>query len=463
MRFDDLRRELALVEGALASVDPGVDTSSLVERKAVTKLQLDSVVYPDVDKDRPFTPALWTDLSTGYDGSRNNVTIEAVMQGIDRWFGRASALPISLYFWGDSEKWYTYVKTLLHQQASRLDTLRLVDTFDASALGEPVYFPNLRSLTLERTCSDALITTFRDSPRLREVNFSAGIRVGPRNVALPWHQLTTFSAKYMLIVDCLKVLRDCPRLRKCSLEGIHDAEHWPVSPTVHQALEELSIESSSAEILHFLDLPALRALTLKGVIIWGALFNDFLRRSSNSLRALTYTENVPSHVISLEWFRIANRLVEVTLTTIEADFIQTLLLELDRSVHPKFLPDLHHLEVASTHHFTIDAPIIAALQSRRPPVIAGLEGESDAATVEPNAATVESNGTTVESNASDHTIEYEVETATLESLCLIRLCSNYDLDWEEIGEIDWDALSIMGEERMDIYVGSEKENFLWEW
>ncbi|KAJ7749673.1 hypothetical protein B0H16DRAFT_1551053, partial [Mycena metata] len=466
---------LALIEAAL--VDP-VDTASLVERKAVAKLQLDSVVYPVLTlpgeitseiflkcggpeyltgvpsaRNAPllllricrtwtkialFTPALWTDLSIGYDGPRKDVTIAAVAQGIHRWFGRSSTLPISLYFWGDSEKWYTYTKTLLHRQASRLDTLSLVQDFDASALGERGYFAILQSLTLERTSSIALITTFHDSPRLREVNLS---RISPRNVALPYHQLTRFSASGLSIVDCLGVLRDCPFLKQLSLEAIQAAEHLPVYPTpVHQALEELSIESSSAGTLHFLDLPALRALTLTGANIWGAFFNDFLRRSSNSLRALTYIENVPSCFISLEWFRTANRLVEVTLTTSEADFIQTLLLELDRSVHPKSLPDLHHLEIASTCHCTIDAPIIAALQSRRPPVIASLEGESDAAAAKSNAPT------------TAYTIEYEVETATLESLCLIRLCSNYDPDWEEIGEIrweemgdiDWDALYMLG-------------------
>ncbi|KAJ7723218.1 hypothetical protein B0H16DRAFT_1895865 [Mycena metata] len=452
MRFDDLRRELALVEAALESVEPSGDTSSLVERKTVVKLQLASVLYPDLEEHRPLHPC--SILSTGYDA---NVTFEAVEQGIDRWFGRASALPISLSFFGYTEQWYKYVKTLLHQQASRIATLSLVQNFDLSTLGETIHFPILRSLTLPGASSGALITTFRDTPQLQEVNFSMGIRTGPRDVALPWHQLTTFSAICLRIVDCLKVLRDCPLLRKCSLEEIHDAEHWPVSPVLHGTLEELTIGHGSAEILDSLDLPILRALTLRKVTIWGTLFFDFLHRSSSSLRTLTYAEDVlrptwATSGISLEWFRIANRLVEVTLKTAKADFLHTLLLELDRSAHPKFFPELHHLELTSRSYLAINAPIIAALQSRRPicePFIEDMEG---AAAAQSGHAVTRSPDRGRESKA-----------ATLDSLRLIRLCYNYDLDWEEIGEIDWDALYMMGVEGMDIYVGFDKENFLWEW
>ncbi|KAJ7749703.1 hypothetical protein B0H16DRAFT_1420221 [Mycena metata] len=105
MRFDDLRRELAVVEAALESVELSGNTSSLVERKTVVKLQLASVVYPVLTlpgeitseiflrctrskypsaKTPPLlfleicrtwrsialsTPALWTDRSTGYDAN----------------------------------------------------------------------------------------------------------------------------------------------------------------------------------------------------------------------------------------------------------------------------------------------------------------------------------------------------------------------------------------------------------
>ncbi|KAJ7028135.1 hypothetical protein C8F04DRAFT_1120600 [Mycena alexandri] len=273
MRFDDLRRELAQVEAALESVEPDADASPLVERKAVAKLQLDSVVYPVLTlpgeitseiflkcgepeylagvpsaRAAPLlllricrawtsialsTPALWTHMSTGT-GYRNGDTLEPKGQGIDRWLGRASALPIDLYFYGAGEMWHKYVKTLLHRQASRLGTLCLVQDFDVSTLGEPVQFPILQSLTLERTSSDGLIRTFRDTPQLREVSLPAGYSIGPRKVALPWHQLTTFSAKSALIVDCLQVLRDCPLLRKCSLGSILEAEDRPVFPTVLQ-------------------------------------------------------------------------------------------------------------------------------------------------------------------------------------------------------------------------------------
>ncbi|KAJ7749702.1 hypothetical protein B0H16DRAFT_1888093 [Mycena metata] len=491
MRFDDLRRELALIEEALGSLEPAADTSSLVERKDVAKLQLDSVVYPvltlpgeitseiflkcgeaDGLAGKPSarrgpllllricrawtsialaTPALWTDMSIGCYGGRNNVTVDTLGQGIDRWFGRAFALPISLHFWGESSEWYKYVKTLIDRQASLLGTLSLTDDFDASALGEAIHLPILQSLTLETTLSNALIPTFRDTPQLREVSFPMGLHLGPQNVALPWHQLTRFNGDYLPIVDCLQVLRDCPLLSKCSLGAIREAEHSP-APVVHRTLEELSIQDGSAEIIHFLDLPALRALTVKRVTIWGALFNDFLRRSSGSLRTLTYAGKA-SNDVSLEWFRIANRLVEVTLKRVEVDFIHTLLLELDRSAHPKFLPDLRHLELASSGYLTIDAPVIAALQSRRPIREPNLEAES--------------NAPTAESSSSDRVItrthEPDPKATTLESLGLIRLCYNYDFDWEEIGKIDWDALYIMGMEGMDMYVGSDKENFLWEW
>ncbi|KAJ7164148.1 hypothetical protein C8R46DRAFT_1098807 [Mycena filopes] len=509
MRFDELREELARMEAALTSSQTGVDASALAERRTTAKLQLDSVVYPVltlpgevtseiftkcVDAEAPFefqrdssaefpyrvtpfaseapllllqicrtwtsialgTPALWVNLSTGQCLGPNGtgmVPPEARVYGIDRWLRRASALPVSLSLFGATDSatsvWLQGVRALLSEHASRLGSLSLAYNLDASALGEPVRFPILHSLTINHASpSNALIRTFSNAPQLREVCFEFGSPLRPPQIELPWHQLTAFTADKLPIPDCLGILRECPRLKSLTLGWLHDTGPRR-SLVVHKRLETLSISHLSAGITHLLDLPALRALTLHEVTFDGVGLLAFLRRSSRSLRALTYRADRQSAVstITLEWFRIAKGLREVKLSGLRADFLDVLFSALDRAADPTFLAELHYLELSASR-FTVDAPVVAALRSRFPVPVPETNALKTDVEPEPNAVRLEpkSSGT------------------TLESLGLIVPSPyNYDISWDELGPIDWDALHNLGMDGMDIYAGSDTENLLWEW
>ncbi|KAJ7164156.1 hypothetical protein C8R46DRAFT_1278180 [Mycena filopes] len=473
MRFDELRKELARIEVELA----------------LAKLQLDSIVYPVltlpgeitsaiflkcVESEVPFgfqrnewgdryrmtslateapllllqickswrsialgTPALWANLSSGHsfeaDDPATVVSPNTLEQGIDRWLRRAAAVPVSLSLFGangsancnTTEMWLKSVRNLLRAHALRLRSLSLVYNLDVSALGESLHFPILHSLTVNYASSDAVIDTFHDSPQLREVYFvSAESPILSHQITLPWHQLAVFRANELPISDCLQILRWCPCLKSLTLALIPNPEPSARPLVVHQSLEQLSISHLSGALTHLLDLPALRSLTLHEVTLDGPAFLAFLRRSSCSLRVFTYNHNAQSGVsaIALDWFRIAEGLREVTLAGLQPAFIHALLSALDRAENPKFLPQLYRLELSTTR-FPVNGPI-----SER------------------------------ETNVGS-----EANGATLESLKLVVPPNNHDLPWDELGPIDWDALYNLGTDGMDIYAGSDKENFLWEW
>ncbi|KAJ7156288.1 hypothetical protein C8R46DRAFT_1294973 [Mycena filopes] len=391
------------------------------------------------------TPALWVNLGTGhrlFTTGRADVSAETIAHGVDRWLRCASALPVSLSLYATdsaNDTWFKAVRNLLRAHASRLRSLSLLYNLDVSALGEPVHFPILRSLTVHRVFSDALIRTFQATPQLREVCFAVGSVLRPRQIAPPWPQLTAFTAHHLPISDCLQILHQCPLLTSLTLSGLDDTVPRR-SLVVHEHLEKLSISHPSADITQLLDLPALRALTLKEVTFDGAGLLAFLRRSSRSLRVFTCKDDPQSGVsaITLEWFYIAKDLREVTLSGLSPDIFSALFSALDHTAHPKFLPRLCRLELAIYEGLTVDAPVIAALQSRLGPA---METKSN------TAARVDS----------------EANGVPLKSLKLVVPCSEYDLSWDELGSIDWDALYDLGMDGMEIYVGSDKENFLWEW
>ncbi|KAJ7171565.1 hypothetical protein C8R43DRAFT_944182 [Mycena crocata] len=114
---------------------------------------------------------------------------------------------------------------------------------------------------------------------------------------------------------------------------------------------------------------------------------------------------------------------ELSLTNLSPSDGRAFLVALNRNVNSTFLPRLRTLDMLQAS-YTVDRAVMAALQSR-------YTGSAE---------------------------------ARLDSLQLVCYHWYGDREWEELGDIDWDALYDLGELGMDIYVGLEidKRNFLWD-
>ncbi|KAJ7486787.1 hypothetical protein FB451DRAFT_1391673 [Mycena latifolia] len=84
----------------------------------------------------------------------------------------------------------------------------------------------------------------------------------------------------------------------------------------------------------------------------------------------------------------------------------------------------------TTNSHTVDAPVVAAPRSRY----------SDS----------------LQSRCADSGLG----AARLASLRLV--CDDESIDRDDVGEVDWDSLQDLAHSGMDIHVGSDDENFLWE-
>jgi hypothetical protein len=185
--------------------------------------------------------------------------------------------------------------------------------------------------------------------------------------------------------------------------------------------------------MHFLDLPPLRDLTLSldlsvlptVVGFSDPLFLAFLIRSSASLRLFTYIHTYGERGAT-NVTRIPHR-TTVCFISVLTDFATSLLTALNRKTDWSFFTRLRRLEVVdSCPH--IDVPVVDALRSR-------------------------------------YEIELETEPPHLESLRLIspQTQDGERVMWWDIGEIDWDSLWDFGMQGLDIHVGPETQNCLWDW
>ncbi|KAJ6465904.1 hypothetical protein C8R47DRAFT_44503 [Mycena vitilis] len=166
-------------------------------------------------------------------------------------------------------------------------------------------FPILRRLSLRGTEQDKacdfleysssrkregpLITAFEVAPNLRVVELNC---IAPSLIALPWTQLTRFTAHSLSPDQCLQVLRMAPALIYCALgsvsatEGENGGSHDPpLGDHAHTNLQSLEIDGEFGlckAILASLTLPALTALD-----IWLPPSDEvanLLSRSGTSLR-----------------------------------------------------------------------------------------------------------------------------------------------------------------------------------
>ncbi|KAJ7097111.1 hypothetical protein B0H15DRAFT_928505 [Mycena belliarum] len=244
-----------------------------------------------------------------------------------------------------------------------------------------------------------------------------------------WEQLTMFTAKELRIEDILRVLNACPRLQKCAIFVSTLGEELPPPRplVVHTALAELHLCRAISQVVRLLDLPALRVLLIDGAVRNGPDFPPFLARCAGSLREFRSRQyRIGPDGVSLAWFRILENLETVTLHDPALDLLRPFLCALDRTVDASFLPYLRRLHITDRFH-TVDAPVVRALQSRATDTDGG--------------------------------------AAKLESLrlCVSRSVHGPRMHWSEVGPVDWDALLDLGQGGMDLHVGSQDENLLYEW
>ncbi|KAJ7482649.1 hypothetical protein FB451DRAFT_121241 [Mycena latifolia] len=472
MLFEHLRENLANIN---ISLDPYASNmraapAELVERRKSVKLQLDAVVYPvltlppeitseifikSVEGDYPIlpwdkllllqichlwrvialsTPLLWASLDLSLERCAQRFIPGAPVSTdfIDGWISRACGIPVSLGLYGSGvQKGGDLMRTVLRQYSSHVRYLGLLmDAVAVTKLMDIGPFPLLQKLTLGGFARHSVpggVHIFPSAPLLREVSLERG--AGIQCVALPWTQLTSLNGEGLSTLDCLRLLRHTPMLTKCAFSGIYDANPSASPVIVHPSLKELSISQGAGELVQFLDLPALRALSLTYATFPADALASFFTRSPASLRQFTYfpaaTRASPAPA-SLDWFRAMSGLTSLTVGDHSDNFIDTFFRALNCTTDSGFLPHLRALEVHALS-FTVDAPVIDALRSRF--------AESDV----------------------------DAGAGFLESVRFVCCSRHYDIDWEEAGDIDWDALYNLAERGLDVHIGPEKENFLWDW
>ncbi|KAJ7471748.1 hypothetical protein FB451DRAFT_305972 [Mycena latifolia] len=137
--------------------------------------------------------------------------------------------------------------------------------------------PALESLTLVGPLDDSPvhIAAFRDAPRLRVVH----LNITPRNITLPWAQLTHFSAHYYSPKNCHKVLQLARTIIKCSFRYILES-NLDSLPDLHlENLEDLTLSGSVSLLSCCLHLPKLQRLEFEER-------SDYLSEVATDLRGL---------------------------------------------------------------------------------------------------------------------------------------------------------------------------------
>ncbi|KAJ7031586.1 hypothetical protein C8F04DRAFT_694205 [Mycena alexandri] len=209
------------------------------------------------------------------------------------WIARTRDCPLSVHLYHFGRTSQAIFETLV-DCASRIQCLELVDISVARLLQMEQAcsawdFRSLQRLTIVQDKDDhASIGAFADTPLVREVFLD---KVPPRNISLPWHQLTKFTGRMYSTEDCLEVLRLCPNLVECTFAAY--GRH-PDDILTHPTLQSLTFimghsgwsVADGTHLLGCLVLPALQSLYILDCDYseFADIFTGFLSRSSPPLR-----------------------------------------------------------------------------------------------------------------------------------------------------------------------------------
>ncbi|KAJ6589496.1 hypothetical protein B0H19DRAFT_238326 [Mycena capillaripes] len=381
------------------------------------------------------TPALWKrlDIELAYSLPGNMDNLE---RRIAEWTSLASSAPLSLGLYETVRPMAKQMCALLRQYAPRCECLRLRASLKTvSELPHLGPLPLLKKLNLAYSPNGhetVSARAFADAPALRELVL--GQHSVPSMLVLPWHQLTTFTGDTLSVAECLFVLRSSPHLTTCTFLYLTPGTAAGEGLT-HSCLTDLSISNSTADVLRYIDLPALRDLYLTRPTGFGVdALRQLFAHCAPSLRLLHYAPTYRYRgAISIAWFAAMPQLAELDLGGVGGHFMYDFMRALDRGSAPAFLPHLRTLRI-QCDSYEVDAELVAALASR----CADGEADSGAADVMLNLG------------------ETEMEAGS------VKLHS-FRLVWAEKGWIDTphvDALLKLVQLGMRIHVGSAKDNYI---
>ncbi|KAJ7171620.1 hypothetical protein C8R43DRAFT_978822 [Mycena crocata] len=416
MLFEHWRQKLADIDIAVAQYSSkDIDVSvELVEDRISTQAQLDNIIYPVLTLPPELTSEIFiqcvefdsppTHPCGGPPGSAPLILLQICRE----WRTIALSTPLL---------WTAGFNLLLGCSRSRDE---LVDEWLRRACGLPVSV---------RLYSDEAGNIERDAARCLLRNHA--YRLGHLQLRLDYLDLCSvadigkFPALRTLTLwgfrghpTPVRQVIDVPLLREVSLEygAVPSLVRLPWAQLTHFTCAQLSIDDCMCVLR---DCSALKTCTLTGMTPSSSgrpgIFSHIVLESLT----LGLGRDLAGGV-HLDAFPSLNHL---SLAGWSEDGARAFLLSLNRTENSDFLPHLSSLQILVDPGFTVDTPVVEALCSRH-----------------------------ADSN----------EEAKLECLRLLYDFVNYSLCWDEVGNVDWDALYELWVQGMDIHVGQKGEegNFL---
>ncbi|KAJ6602540.1 hypothetical protein DFH09DRAFT_1019700 [Mycena vulgaris] len=286
------------------------------------------------------TPELWTEVQV-----RCDYFIEEDVPLLDRWLLRAGSLPltIDIRYKVHPDTSSDGILELFKRHSHQLQNLTLdippIDLYRFAGIVGPL--PRLAKLSLYslilRPTLDhpRKISAFSIAPELRDVHFTTGF--SPKNIDLPWEQLTTFRADTLPISQFLHVLSLCPNLVNCRYEIYHAATVAliTVPPLLHLKSLEVRGIIPSTDILAQLTAPALVHLEVQDLALgrWAA----FLSRSGCTLQYLAVATREWTPAMYVQGLERVPSVTELVLRRVGPSLYNLIALLKDR---PHLLPNL---------------------------------------------------------------------------------------------------------------------------
>ncbi|KAJ7277515.1 hypothetical protein C8J57DRAFT_1309444 [Mycena rebaudengoi] len=314
------------------------------------------------------TPALWTRLDIDREDELELGAEEKLEEFIRTWFARGQSLPLSFHFSGELAR----MNEILHDHAAYLSDFHLYTTDKCLfSLRGGATFPMLRELEIEDLYmmtggSDTILDSdvFRNAPHLRRLRL---IDVPLSLFTFPWSQLTEFTGIGIDVAGCLSVLEKSSSLCELDFRRGKLGDSTFESPLVHHSLLSLQLRLTP-HIIHFLRLPALKTLHMRGIpeLLDDAVVLPFL--ASMSLQTFTFGE---TPTVSLHWLHRMQQLTTLELYSSWAHKDE-LLLTLNRANEPQFLPQLRNFALLECEPEEINERLLNTLHIRAAPAEAGL-------------------------------------------------------------------------------------------
>ncbi|KAJ7603465.1 hypothetical protein DFH06DRAFT_1350155 [Mycena polygramma] len=315
------------------------------------------------------TPALWKRYGLEVELDYSPLHYEAnSRKNLADWASHSSAAPLSLGFLETLRPMPAQMGALIARYGPRYECLRLRASLKSVAeLSDPGTLPLLRKLGIAYSLGSILhdtvrVCAFRDTPALRELIL--GPHTVPSMLMLPWGQLTTFTGDSFSVAECLFVLRASPRLT-CTFLYLPPGAPGGRNLT-HSSLEDFSISNSAADILGYIELPALRDLHLtKLTLIDTHALRRLFAGCAPSVHRLHYA---PTYLYRDSVFIDAMpHLTNLDLSSVSTQFTHAFVRSLNRLHEPTFLPGLRTLRIECEWReigMEVGAEVVAALTSR---------------------------------------------------------------------------------------------------